>query len=107
MDIVKITSILNLVTFLQKKKKWDPLYVIGKTLENGKKKKIKPLLTKDKGKAFPQKVGHSFFNENSWLWKMASSCNINFTPHILQQDIWLKHPKGKKILIAPRSQRIC
>lgn len=74
-----------------------------------KKKKIKPLLSKDKGKMkpFPRKLVIAFFNENSWLRKMASSCNINFAPHILQQDIWLKHPKGKKILIAPRSQRIC
>lgn len=51
------------------------------------KKKIKPFLNKDKGKAFPQKVGHSFFNANSELQKVAFSCNINFTLHILEQDI--------------------
>lgn len=72
----------------------------------GKKKKIKPFLNKDKGKAFPQKVGHSFFNANSELQKVAFSYNINFTLHILEQDIWLKHPKGKKFLIAPSSQTV-
>lgn len=70
-------------------------------------KKIKPLLSKDKGKAFAQKVSHSFFNANTELRKMASSCNKNFTPHIVEQDVRLKDPKGQKNLIAPRSQTIC
>lgn len=39
MDIVKITSILNLVTFLQKKKNGIPFMWLERHLRMGKKKK--------------------------------------------------------------------
>lgn len=55
MDIVKSMSILNLVTFILKKIKWDPLHVIGKTLENGQKK-LSLCSARTKGKPLPRKL---------------------------------------------------
>jgi len=66
MDIVTIMSILNLVIFFSRKFHGIPFWKWLKiNLEMGKKKNIQPLLKKDKGKAFAQKIHHGFINTSA------------------------------------------
>lgn len=66
MDIMTIMSILNLVFFFSRKFNGIPFWKWLKIhLKMGKQINIQPLLKKDKGKAFPQKIGHSFINTDT------------------------------------------